>query len=276
MLATVRLESRLLPLALLVAAPAAHAGEARCWADGGVVVVSAQVAGVAGDYILDTGTAQTVLAETQAQTAGITDKTVTGEVRLGGMILPARPITVAGIDVRTGLFPTPIAGVIGADVLRDAVVDVQSAPCRVAVWSPGRAPAFGRGRKLPLEMIAGLPTARASVSDGPHSLTGVFVIATGADAPVRISDALGRTPGAPKQQELYPDGVYRPRLRALSFAGGFQENLLAGLIKPAEPAIAGQIGAAALTSYRLRFDFAAGQLSIGPTKKGLEAKPRRP
>ena len=34
----------------------AHAGEAACWFENGVVVVTAQVMGVTGDFILDTAT----------------------------------------------------------------------------------------------------------------------------------------------------------------------------------------------------------------------------
>ena len=48
----------------------------------------------------------------------------------------------ADIDVRTGLLPTPIAGVIGADVLRAYVLDVRYVPCRVALSRAGHAPRF--------------------------------------------------------------------------------------------------------------------------------------
>src|SRR5690349_14802182 len=63
---------RLAALALGLAGlpAAARAGEAPCWFDGGVVVVAASVAGVAGDYILDTGSPATLLDETRAQGAG--------------------------------------------------------------------------------------------------------------------------------------------------------------------------------------------------------------
>ncbi|MET0274155.1 MAG: aspartyl protease family protein, partial [Phenylobacterium sp.] len=116
---------------LACAASAARAGEAACWFENGVVVVPAEVMGVAGDYILDTGQAQTQLAETQAQSAGFEATAPTGEVRLAGQRLEGRPVAVADLDVRAGLFPTPIAGVIGADVLRGVGVDVTFAPCRV-------------------------------------------------------------------------------------------------------------------------------------------------
>jgi hypothetical protein len=68
--------------------------------------------------------------------------------------------------------------------------------------------------------------------------------------------------GAAKPRELYPYGIYRPRLRALSFAGVLTENLPAGLMKAEDPGLTGQIGAPLLSHYRLRFDFPAGRLLL--------------
>lgn len=122
----------LLALACALPASAAQAGEAACWFENGVVVVPASVMGVAGDYILDTATPRTQLAETQAQGAGFAETALTGEVRLAGLRLTGRPVAVADLDMRTGALPTPIAGVIGVDLLKAYVLDVSFAPCRVA------------------------------------------------------------------------------------------------------------------------------------------------
>jgi hypothetical protein len=262
------LKPLLLALAASAAAGAAQAGETACWSDGGVLVVPAEVAGIAGDFILDTGEAHTVLAETQAQTAGFEDKALTADAALAGVHKTGVAVAVADLDVRTGLFPTPIAGVIGTDVLAGYVVDVSFAPCRVRLSALGKAPPFGRAAVLPLKIVAGLPTASASVSDGARTLTGPFVISTGADSPLRLSEALAAAPGAKKPPELYPNGVLRPRLRALSFAGRLYEGLLAGLVKPADPAVAGVIGAALLHDLRLRLDLPAGRLLVAPNEKG--------
>src|SRR5580765_174600 len=97
----------------LAATPAA-AGEAACWFENGVVVVGAEVMGVPGDYILDTATPHTLLADSQAQTAGFAETALTGEVRLAGVVARKRPVAVEALDLRTGALPTPIAGVIGA------------------------------------------------------------------------------------------------------------------------------------------------------------------
>jgi len=246
----------------LAATPAA-AGEAACWFENGVVVVGAEVMGVPGDYILDTGTAHTVLGDSQAQTAGFAETALVGEVRLAGVVARGKAVAVEALDLRTGALPTPIAGVIGADVLKDYVLDVTFAPCRVALRPPGAAPGFRAAQALALHWVAGQPVTAAAAADGPHAWAGGFTPATGADTAVRLSDALAAAPGADKPKELYPYGVLRPRLRALSFAGALTENLPSGLIKAQDPAILGQIGAPFLARWRLRFDFPAGKLLLG-------------
>jgi hypothetical protein len=269
----------ILALAAAAATPAAAhgaslAGETACWFEGGVVVVPAEVAGVAGDFILDTAAPQTLLAETQAQGAGYEETALTADVALAGRRRAGVAVAVQALDVRTGLFPTPIAGVIGADVLNAYVVDLSFAPCRLRLSAPGEAPPFGHAISLPLTTIAGLPSVPARVSDGSATLSGAFLVSTGADAPLRLSDAAAAVPGAARPQELYPDGVLRPRLRALSFSGRLYEGLLAGLFKPPEPRIAGEIGAAVLHDLRVRIDMPGGRMLVAPNEKGPGSKPR--
>jgi hypothetical protein len=253
-------------LAILALPAAARAGETACWFENNVVVVPAEVAGVTGDFILDTGAPQTLLAETQAQAAGYEATALTGELALAGVRISGLALAVKDIDVRTGLFPTPIAGVIGADALKGQVLDLTFAPCRLRISAPGKALAFGRATILPIAWIAGVPTIMATPSDGPHTLTGAFALATGSDTAVRLSDAYATAAGAAKPQELYPYGVLRPRLRALSLAGQIAEALPSGLIKPPDPALVGEIGAPLLYAWRLRLDLAADRLYLAPAK----------
>lgn len=250
---------------LALAPPPALAGETVCWFENGVVVVPAEVLGVAGDFILDTASPHTQLADSQAQAAGYVATALVGPVRLAGLNLPNRPVTVAVLDLRTGALPTPVAGVIGADVLRPYVLDVSFAPCRVRLSAKGHAPAFRASARLALGWVAERPVVRVSVADGPRTLTGAFALGTGADRAVRLSDAVADAPGARSRKELYPYGVLAPRLRAMSFAGDLAENLPAGLMAAEDPALAGQLGAPLLARYRLRFDFPAGQLLLAPT-----------
>ena len=257
------MKTALLAFAACVAAAApARAGEAACWYEGGVVVVAAEVAGVVGDFILDTGQAATQLAETQAQTAGYEAAALTGDVRLAGVTVPNLPIAVADLDVRTGLLPTPIAGVIGLDVLRGLVLDLGFAPCRIALGPPARARPFRPDAALALEpTAAGTLAVRARLSDGLDAREAALVPATGSDAPVRLSEALAGAPAGEKPEELYPYGVRRPKLRALSLAGELWEEVPAGLLKT-EAGVDGWIGAPVLARFRLRFDFPRRRLYL--------------
>jgi hypothetical protein len=260
---------------LALTAPPARAGEAACWFDNGVVVVAAQVMGVTGDFILDTATPHTQLAETQAQTAGFEETALTGDVRLAGLRITRRPVEVADIDLRTGALPTPIAGVIGADVLRPYVLDVTFAPCRVALNRARRAPRFPAHRSLPMTWVAGRPVVAATASDGVRSLTAKFTPGIGADRAVRLSDVAASAPGANKLLEVYPYGVLQPRLESLTFAGQVALTLPSGLVHAEAPNLAGQIGAPFLSRYRLRFDFTAGRLELAPAAHSSPpAKPR--
>jgi hypothetical protein len=259
-----------LPLLLAAVLPASSAGaaESRCWYEGGVLVVPAEVMGVAGDYVLDTGAPATLLADTQAEGAGFAATALRGEVRLAGLDLKDRPVSVAKLDARLRFLPTPVAGVIGADALLGYVLDLRFAPCRIALWRPGEAPRFGRGARLAMSWSSGRPAVRAAVADGRRGLAGDFVLATGSDTAVRLRDDLADAPGAVKRDGLYPYGDVRPRLRALSFAGDLFENPWSGLVPKADLGAAGEIGAPVLAHYRLRFDFPAMRLSARPNEKG--------
>ncbi len=247
-------------LASLAAASAARAGEVACRFEAGVVVVAAEVAGIAGDYILDTGTALSALHETKAQAEGIAAWALIGDVRLAGETVVAAPLAVVDLDARGWNLPTPLAGVIGADVLKAYVVDVSFAPCRVRLSVPRHAPRF-RGRAIPLAWDLGRPTARASVADDAREIIGDFVLATGASAPVRLADDLAEVPGAGKPAELYPEGVWLARLPKVTFARLVGRDVPAGLMK-AEGDVVGVLGGPVLAHFRLRFDFPAGRLIV--------------
>ena len=260
-------------------ARAAQAGAAQCWFENNVVVVNAEVMGVIGDFVLDTATPQTALADSEAQAVGIWDTRLSGEVWLAGVLARGKTATVEGLDLRTGALPTVVSGVIGADVLKDYVLDVSFLPCRIRLSAPGRAPPFRAATRLPMAWVAGRPVVRASVADGPRAFAGAFTPAIGADTAIRLSDVLAQAPGAAKPKELYPYGVLRPKLRAFSFAGVLWENLPAGLVKAEDAGLAGQIGTPVLARYRLRFDFPRGELLMAPAsetpkRKGPRRKPR--
>jgi len=263
--------SALLALALAAAAPAAAvAGVTSCRLERGVLIAPAEVAGVTGDFIVDTGQAQSELDEDQAQEVGFSQPRFTAPVRLAGVRLPAVAVASAELDARTVFLSTPIAGVIGLDVLKGLVVDVSFAPCRLTLSPPGAAPPFPADREIEMGWRANLPVVLAAVGDGARSWPGAFVPATGLDLSLRLDDRLAGVPAAAKPQELYPGGVWRAQLDMLSFAGDSFRDVDAGLWKgvseTTEPA--GMIGGPVLQHYRLRFDFPAGRL--------LLAKPGEP
>lgn len=253
----------LLGLAVWAAAGrSAAAGEANCHFEAGVITLPAVVAGIAGDYILDTGAPRTTLDETQAQAAGFEGAALRGDVRLAGVLLPGQVLRVAPLDLRTWNLPTPISGVIGVDLLKTMVVDVSYAPCRVRLSAARAAPPM-RGTTLPLGWDAGRPTVEATASDDVHEVRGRFVIATGLNAPLRLADDLAESPGAAKPAELNAEGVWLARLARVTFAGSEGHDVAAGLMK-AEGEVVGALGGLVLANFHLRFDFPNGQLVVVP------------
>jgi len=242
---------------VLTPATTAQAREIACWLDKGVVVVPAIVAGVPGDYVLDTGEAHTQLHETRAQGAGIAETALSAEIGVAGLRFSGRPVAVVDLDARTAGLPTPIAGVLGADVLAGLVLDVRFSPCRVGLYRPGSAPRFRAARVLPLGLTEGRLSTPARASDGKGLVDTDFVLATGSGHGLLIDESLVAGGVGPKPQA-------RRRLRALSFAGDLQENVEAQVTAGGAPLVA--MGTPSLSRYRLRFDLARGRLSIAQQK----------
>ncbi len=261
-------KSALQALLLLAFAAPSWAGEVACNLDRGVLIAPAEVMGVTGDFVIDTGEPRTLLAETQAQAAGFKDVALKGSVRLAGVTWADRPIAVADLDARTVFLATPVAGVIGVDLLRERIVDVSFAPCRLAIHDPGAAPAFNAGRLLEMGWASDLPVVQAAVADGAHSWPADFTPATGMDLSLRLDDRVASAPAASKPQELYPGGVWRAPLANLIFAGDIYRDVDTGLMKGTAngPPPAGLIGGRVLSHYRLRFDFPAGRLYLTPAR----------
>lgn len=106
------------------------AGEARCWFERGEVVVSAEVAGIAGDYVLDLNRVGTQLHDTRAQAAGVEVTQLEAEVQVGSLTRTL-PIAILDLDARGAGFSTPIAGILGFDVVNGRKLRLQLYPCRI-------------------------------------------------------------------------------------------------------------------------------------------------
>lgn len=247
-------------LTALLAASGASAGETACWFENGAVVVPAEIGGVAGDWLLDPSAPHTLLHETRAEMEGLPG-TFTAGGQLAGQRLEGVPVTVADLDDRAPGFFTPIAGVIGADVLERFVVDLQFAPCRVR-FSRGRAPAFGPARALSVQRIDGVPAVRAAISDDRTARWGLFAVDWSSRATVRVRDGALR----PVVADLDPTGrnAAPARLRGLSVDGVLYEEQSAALA-PALPAeLTGALGTDFWSRWRIRLDLAHDRMLLAP------------
>lgn len=247
-------------LAAAASAPAAWAGETACWFENGAVVVPAEIGGVAGDWLLDPSAPVTLLHETRAEMEGL-PKSFTAGGKLAGAALAPVAVSVADLDGRAPGFITPITGVIGADVLGRYVVDLTFAPCRVRLTTsaPRR---FGRGTRLPLTMIGGVPAVRAAIADDRSARAGLFAVDWSSTATVRAARATLNPPVTtltPTPRRMAP-----ARLRALSVAGELQEEPTAGVADDLDPALAGTLGVGFWSRWTVRLDIRRGEILLKP------------
>ena len=236
----------------------ARAGDARCWFENGAVIAPAAIGDIAGDYVVDLSAPRTLLHNTKAQMAGITTETVTAPVQIAGLRAQAVTVTIADLDDRGAGFVTPIAGVIGMDVLAGHSVEIDFAACRVRIDQPWRA---SRQVVLQVEMIDGLPTIVAAFSDGPTARRGAFAIDTASRAAARLSTREGHVAGGLDVNARHKAPA---RLRALSIAGALAENLPATLADDLPENIAGTLGTGLWGRHRLRLAADARTVAIAP------------
>ena len=246
-----------------LAAGPALAGEASCSVDRGAVVVSAAFGDITGDFILDLSAPRSVLHLDRAQMEGLTTPAVDGTLTLAGERNAAH-LTIASIDARSLGLPTTLNGVIGADILAAYVVDLRFAPCRLRLWR-GRAPPLRGAKPLPVEMIAGVPTVGASISDGHTALAGAFAISTGTPG-VRVSQAVAALSRTPKG--IDPTSRYAPpaHLSALGVVDAAILNASASLQPDAPPGVDGEIGVDVWSRYELRLDIGRRRLWLTPAR----------
>jgi hypothetical protein len=255
------MRSRLALLALtplLLLAPLAHAGETDCWFENGAVVAPAVIGVMAGDYVIDLSAPRTLLHNTKAEMEGILEPEITTSVQVAGLKAPAVSVKVADLDDRGAGFVTPIAGVIGMDVLAGHSIEIDFARCRLRIDRPWRA---SRQVVFPVSVIEGLPTVAAGVSDGPHAFYGAFAIDTGSKAMTRLS-----TRDAGATGKLNPAARHKApgRLRALSIGGVLAENVPATLADDLPEGVNGTLGTGLWARHRLRLDAQARTLSVAP------------
>lgn len=255
------MRSRLALLALippLLLPSLARAGETDCWFENGAVVAPAVIADMAGDYVIDLSAPRTLLHETRAQMAGLTEPEFSARVAVAGTEAQGVSVKIVNLDARGAGFVTPIAGVIGMDVLAGHSVEIDFARCRLRIDRPWRA---RRQVVFPVSVIEGVPTVVAGVSDGPRAFYGAFAIDTASKAMTRLS-----TRDAGVAGKLDPNARHKApaRLRALSIGGVLAENVPASLAQDLPEGVNGTLGTGLWARHRLRLDAEARTLAVAP------------
>lgn len=253
-----RLRLALLVLLAPLATAPARAGETDCWFENGAVVAPGVIGTMAGDYVIDLSAPRTLLHNTRAEMEGITDPEFTAPVQVAGLKARGVSVKIADLDDRGAGFVTPIAGVIGMDVLAGHSVEIDFARCRLRIDRPWRA---ARQVVFAVSMIDGLPTVAAGVSDGPRAFYGAFAIDTASKAMARLS-----TRDATVAGKLDPNARHRApaRLRALSIGGVLAENVPTTLAADLPEGVNGTLGTGLWAGHRLRLDDQARTLSVAP------------
>jgi hypothetical protein len=245
-----------LPAWALAASPAS---ETRCWVDHGVMVAPAAFGDIAGDFLIDLAAPSSVLHYDVAAGDGITATSADAQLTLAGRRMPAH-LAVASLDARSLGLPTSIDGLIGADVLAGDVVDLRLSPCRVRLWR-GRAPSVRATEVLPIVFMGGVPTVKATITDGHSVLSGAFAIDTGS-AGVRVSTAaarLSRTPtGLDTGSRLAPPA----RLAAVEVGELLRQRVPAATADDLPPGVLGALGTAVWAGYDLRIDLRRKRLEL--------------
>ncbi|MHB8528534.1 MAG: hypothetical protein ACYC8V_03370 [Caulobacteraceae bacterium] len=262
-----------LAIAIALLAGRAGAGETACRVENGAVVIPAAFGDMAGDFILDASAPVSQLHQTTAQADGIESATVVRPLETAGVRLEGFRMEVADLDSRDQGFVTNISGVLGADLIGRFVVDIRFSPCRVRMSSQAQRPLAG-SVKLSVRWAGGVPTVAAAIADREgKSRAGFFSIDMGSAGSrvARAGFSRPLPPGADPASRPAPPA----RLRALSLAGALYENTPAGVLGETPAPLAGAIGLAVWSRYRMRLDLGRGWLELAPASTGRSAMIRR-
>jgi hypothetical protein len=244
-------------LASLALARAAVAGETRCWIDKGALVAPAAFGDIAGDFLIDLSAPASALHVTRAQEDGLEGEAATRDLSIAGRRLAGVTLAIVDLDARTAKFDTAINGVIGADLLRRFIVEIDPSPCRLRLLRR-RSAAWPGSVRLAIRESAGRPLAPARVTDGAQARSGLFALDTADWATVVAGARLSRPPAA--------DALAPVRLRGVEVAGRLFEQVPAAVQPQGDDAAPGAIGMAVWSRWRLRLDFRHRWLDLAPAE----------
>ena len=302
--------ARLLLALLLLLAAAPHAGRAVPAAlppveplvafpfdeDDGHILVRGEIEGSGPLWlILDTGATGSLIDAAKARSlglkledgfpvtgaAGVVDAfAVSGaSIRLPGVVLRDQELTALPLDFLASGKGRPVAALLGADVFRRFVVEIDYAAERLRLHDPARYVPRG-GEVLPLTLVDDHPYVKAQlVLPGGRTIDGDFAVDTGSGftlmlaapfaAQGKVVESMARTIGAKAQ------GVGGEILLAI----GRLDGVRLGHFLIADPVAvlpqnfggevagrgkAGHIGSGLLRRFRVTFDYPHGRLILEP------------
>lgn len=256
-------------------------------------------------FTLDSGASASVLSQRVADELGLGAKGPHSESNLGTGEVPAnvsraanvklnlngidfrkKEISVVSTDALESAIGHRIDGILGAEVFRRFVVEIDYANSRIALFDPGDYKYHGAGKELPLELRNDRPFLRAAVAlQGAPSVEGWFVIDSGAAGTLTL-----HSPFVRKHQMLSPNrksvpyfvhGIAGEAPEILERADSLQLGTFiierpdvalstATRGSTADPSYDGAIGAEVLRRFKVIFDYSQKRVILEQTSAGDE------
>lgn len=246
--------------------------------------------------MLDSGSEGSVLDSKAAVTLGLKSvgrqrslgaggeqegSTVRGvDVELPGFELLDQTMDTLSLEALSAQAGRRMDGILGHQIFTRCVVQIDYTHHRLSLHEPAGFDYGGRGAVIPIELIDSHPYVTASVVlPGGRSITGRFVIDTGASSSLILSPevferegaraAMGRTlpvqgHGVGGAAELSLGRVERLDLGGISLVRPIAVLKPAGAGRVSAPGTLGNIGAGVLSRFNVIFDYANRRMILEP------------
>jgi aspartyl protease/PDZ domain-containing protein len=207
-------------------------------------------------------------------------------LNLNGIDLRKKEISVVSMDALESATGHRIDGILGAEIFRRYVVEIDYANSRIALFDPGDYKYHGAGQALPLEIRNDRPFLRGTVAlRGAAPVEGLFIIDSGAAGTLSL-----HSPFVRKHQMLSPiqkaiphfvRGVAGQAPEMLERADSLQLGTFV-IVRPdvalsiatrgstADSSYDGAIGAEVLRRFKVIFDYSGKHVILERTSAGDE------
>jgi predicted aspartyl protease len=256
-----------------------------------LVLVTAEVNGVPGSFLLDSGAGATVLDSGFASRLGLAERGVmeargTGgsetaafvdasTLQLPGVVLRGQTIVTIGLDGVAEALGRPIAGILGWDFLSRFAVEIDYARARLALAPSGKYEPRPGAVRVPLRIEMNVPRVEGTL-DGEHR--GSFLVDTGNGRGLLLHSPFARAHGYGERRS---DGAVdvagvggstrmdQITIRSLALGGAEFRDLPAFVSDSDEGIVAideaiGNVGGALFERSVLAFDYSEESLWILP------------